>query len=85
MHLSKLDPKKFWRKILTCKYKVNDMIPSTHLNSYLQNIYESRNVMDNIPKHSIENEVFSIEGIKFGVEPLVNGKAKDIEGYKSEI
>jgi hypothetical protein len=38
--------------------------------------------MDNIPKFSTEDEVFSIKYINFGVEHLANGKYKAIEGYK---
>ena len=83
--LSKFDPKKFWRKILFCNSKENNMIPLRDLKSYLKNIYESPNVADNIPSVSIEEKVFSIEDIEFGVKRLANGKAKDIEGYQAEI
>jgi hypothetical protein len=61
------------------------MIPLKEWNSYLKNISESPNVMESIPKVSIENEFFSIEDINFGVKKLTNGKAKDIEGYQAEI
>jgi hypothetical protein len=56
---------------LTCKTKENNMIPLKDWNSYLKNIYESPIVVDNIPNVSIEDEVFSIEDIKFGVNRLV--------------
>ena len=61
------------------------MFPLIDWNSYLKNIYGSRNVLNNIPKVSAEDEVFSIEDIKFGVKRLANGKTKDIEGYQVEI
>jgi hypothetical protein len=60
------------------------MIPLRDWNSYLKNIYESPNVMDNIQTLSIEEE-FSIEDIEFGVKQLTKGKAKDIKGYQVEI
>jgi hypothetical protein len=44
------------------------MIPLKDWNSYLKNIYESPIVVDNIPNVYIEDEVFSIEDIKFGVK-----------------
>jgi hypothetical protein len=52
---------------LTCKTKENNMIPLKDLNSYLKNIYESPIVVENILNISIEDEVFSIEDIKFEV------------------
>ena len=52
LHLSMLDPKKFWRKIMTCKTKENVMILLIDYNSYLKNIYESRNALDKIPRVS---------------------------------
>jgi hypothetical protein len=58
------------------------MISRTHWNSYLNFFYESFNVSDNI---FIENKVFSIEDMKFGVKRLANGKAKNIEGCQDEI
>jgi hypothetical protein len=36
-------------------------------------MYESPNVMDNMPNNSTKDEVFSIEDIKFGV----NGSQKE--------
>jgi hypothetical protein len=48
-------------------------------------VYESPNVMDNMPNNSTKDEVFSIKDIKFGVKRLSKGKAKDIEGYQGEI
>jgi hypothetical protein len=58
------------------------MIPLKDWNSYLKNIYESPIVVDNIPNVSIEDEVFSIEDIKFGVNQLAKGKAKDMKATK---
>jgi hypothetical protein len=52
-------------------------------NFYLKSLYESPNVMDNIPNNSTNDEVFSIEDIKFGVKRLSKGKTKDIEGYQA--
>jgi hypothetical protein len=60
-HLSKIDPKKFWRQILTRKTKENNNIPFKDWNFYLENMYESPNVMDNMPKISTKDEVFSIK------------------------
>jgi hypothetical protein len=85
LHLFKIDPKKFWRQILTRKTKENNKIPLKDWNFYLKNMYESPNVMDNMPNNSTKDEVFSIEDIKFGVKRLSKGKAKDIEGYQAEI
>ena len=54
-------------------------------NSYLKNIYESPNVIDNFENLFTTVEVFSLEDIDFGVKHLANGKFKDIEGYQEEI
>jgi hypothetical protein len=80
-----LDPKKFWRKILTCKTKENVMISLIDYNSYLKSIYESRNVLNKISKFSTKDDVFLIEDIKFGVKQLANGESKDIEDYQTKI
>ena len=82
LHLSKVDPKKFWRQILTRKTKDNNRIALHDWNSYLKKIYESPNVIDNFETLLTTKEVFSLEDIDFGVKHLTNGKAKDIEGYK---
>jgi hypothetical protein len=63
---------------MTCKNIENNMIPLKELNSQLKNIYESPNVVDNIPS-------ISIEDIEFGVKWLTKGKTKDIEGYHAEM
>jgi hypothetical protein len=39
LHLFKIDPKKFWRQILTHKTKENNRIPLKDWNFYLKNIY----------------------------------------------
>jgi hypothetical protein len=44
------------------------MNPLRDLNSYLKNIYESHDVMENIQTLSIEEEFVSIEEIEFGVK-----------------
>jgi hypothetical protein len=44
------------------------MIPLRNWNSSLKNTYESPNVMNNISNISMEDEVFSIEEIEFGVK-----------------
>jgi hypothetical protein len=44
------------------------MIPLMDWNSYLKKLYESPNVLDNIPNISTKDECFSIEDIKFGVK-----------------
>ena len=80
--LSKLDPKKFSRKILIRNTKENNMIPLRHWNSYLKSIYEFPNAMDTIPIVPTQDEVFSLDSIEFGVKHLANGKAKDIEDYR---
>jgi hypothetical protein len=85
LHLSKLDPKKFWRKILIHNTKENNMIPLRDWNSYLKSIYKFPNAMDTIPIVPTEDEVFSLDDIEFRVKRLANGKAKDIEGYQDEI
>ena len=81
LHLSKVAPKKFWRQILTRKTKDNNRISLHNWNSYIQNIYESPNGIDNFEKMLTMKKVFSLEDIDFGFKPLANGKAKDIEGY----
>jgi hypothetical protein len=48
-------------------------------------MYESPNVMDNMPNNSTKDEIFSIEELKFWVKWLSEGKTKDIEGYQAEI
>jgi hypothetical protein len=68
LHLSKLDPKKFWRKILIHKTKENNMIPLKDWNSYLKSLYEFPNAMDTIPNVPTKDEVFSMEDIEFGVK-----------------
>ena len=54
-------------------------------NSYLTKLYDSPNIKDNIQTLLTTKEVFSLEDIDFGVKRLANGKAKDIEGYQTEI
>ena len=76
-------PKKFWRHILTRKTKDNNRIDLHDWNSYLKNIYESPNVIDNSETLLTMEEVFSLEDIDFGVKRLANGKSKDIEGYQA--
>jgi hypothetical protein len=53
------------------------MIPLRDWNSYLKNIYESPNVMDNIPNVSTEDDFFFYRRHKFGVKatkiPLIIG------------
>jgi hypothetical protein len=83
--LSKLDPKKFWRKILIHNTKENNMIPLRDWNSYLKSLYDFPNANGTIPIVPTKEEVFSLNDIEFGVKWLSNGKAKDIEGYQAEI
>jgi hypothetical protein len=61
------------------------MIPLRNWNSYLKSLYEFPNAMDTIPIVPIEDEVFSLDDIEFGVKRFANGKAKYIEGYQDEI
>lgn len=51
---------------------------------YLKKLYESNDVMDNIQPLFMEDEVFSLEDIDFGIKLLANGKAKDMEFYQVE-
>ena len=85
LHLSKVAPKKFWTQILTGKTKYNNRISLQDWNSYLKNIYESLNVINNFKTLLTTVEVFSLKDIDFGVKRLENGKAKDIEGYQEKI
>ena len=78
-------PKKFWRQILTRKSKDNNRIAFHEWNSYLKNLYESPNAIDNFETVLTMKEIFSLEDIDFGVKRLANGKAKDIEGYQEKI
>ena len=85
LRLSKVAPKKLWRKILTCKTKEYNKIALKYWNSYLKKIYESPNIRDNIQTLLTMKEVLSLEDIDFVVKRLANGKAKDIEGYQAKI
>jgi hypothetical protein len=82
--LYKLDPKKFWSQILKCNTKQNNRIPLRDWNSYLKSLYDFPNAMDTIPIVPKKEEVFSLDGIEFGVKQLANGKAEDIQGYQAE-
>ena len=68
-------------KILTSKTEDSNRVSLKDWNSYIKNIYESPNVIDNFETLLTTKEVFSLEDIDFGVKRLANGKAKDIEGY----
>ena len=83
LHLFKLAPKKFWRRILTRKTKHNNRISLHDWNSHLKNIYESPTVIDKFEALITTEEVFSLEDIDYGVKRLANGKSKDIEGYQA--
>ena len=48
LDLSKMDPKKFWRQILTRKTKEDNKIALKYWNSYLKKLYESPDIRDNI-------------------------------------
>jgi len=86
LHLSMLDPKKFWMHlILTCKTIENNMIFLRDWKSHLKKLYKSPKVVDNIQTLYIEEEFFSIEDIEFGVKWFTRGKTKDIEGYQAKI
>jgi hypothetical protein len=58
LHLSMLDPKKLWRRIINCIAKENNMIPLKECNSYLKSLYEFPNTMDTILDVPIENAFF---------------------------
>ena len=66
-HLSKMDPNKLWRQILTRKTKADNMIVLKDWNSYLRMLYESNDVVDNIQPLFMEDKVFSLEDIDFGI------------------
>ena len=83
LHLSKVAPKKLRRQILTRKTKDNNRIYLHNWNSYLKNIYESPNVIDNFETLLTTEEVFSLEDIDFWVKHLENGKDKYIKGYEA--
>ena len=85
LHLSNMAPKKFWRQILTRETKEDNKISLKDWNSYLQKLYETPNIEDNIQTLLTMKEVFSLEDIDFGVKRLENGKDKEIEGYQAEI
>jgi hypothetical protein len=59
------------------------MIPLRVWNSYLKSLYEFLNSMETIQIVPIEDGVFCLDGIEFGVKRLANGKTKDIEGYQA--
>jgi len=61
------------------------MIPLNIWNIYLKTLYESPNSRATILNSPIEDDIFSLEDIEFGVKDLANGKSKDIEGYQVEI
>ena len=72
LHLSKVDPKEFWRQILTRKTKDNNRISLHNCNSYLKRFYESPNGIDNFETLLTTGEFFSLEDIDFGVKRLAN-------------
>lgn len=81
----KCDLMKFRRQILIRKTKENNMILlKNNQISYLKNPYESTNSVDTILNAPIEDGIFYVEGIAFGVMQCSNGKAKNIEGYQVE-
>ena len=82
LHLSKVAPKKLSKKILIRKNKYNNRIALHDWNSYLKNIYESPNVIDNFETLLTMEEVFLLEYIDLGVKRMENGKDKDIKGYQ---
>ena len=61
------------------------MIPLRDWNCNVKIIYKFPNAMDTIPIVLTREGVFSLDDIEFGVKELVNGKAKDTEGYQNEI
>jgi len=83
LRLSKTDPKKLLRQILTCKTKENNKISLEDWNSYLKKLYESPKVVDNFQALLTTKQVFTSKDIKFGIKCLTNGKVKDIEGYQA--
>ena len=85
LHLSKVAPKKLWRQILTRKTKDNNRIALHDQNSDLKKPYESPNVIDKFETLLTTEEIFSLEDVDFGIKHPANGKAKDIEGYQTEI
>ena len=77
-----MDPKKFWRQILTTKNKDNTRISLHNWNSYLKKLYESLNGIVNFETLITIEEVFSLEDIDFGVKHLKNGKANTFKVTK---
>ena len=61
------------------------MIVLKECNSYLKKFYESNDVVDNTQLLFMEDGVFSLEAIDFGIKCLTNGKVKDIVGYQEKI
>ena len=61
LHLSNVSPKKFWKQILTRKTKDNNRISLHNWNSYLINLYESSNGIDNFETLLTTKGVFSLE------------------------
>ena len=59
------------------------MIPLRDWNSYLKNIYESLDVIDNIQTLYTKEYFFSLEDIEIRDKRLTKGKNKDIEGYQA--
>ena len=76
-------PKKFRRQILTQKTKEDNKITLKDWNSYLKNIYESLDVIDNIHTLLKTKQVFSLQEKYLGVKVLENRKYKDNEGYQT--
>jgi len=76
-------PKKFRRQILTKKTKEDNKITLKDWNSYLKNIYESLDVIDNIHTLLKTKQVFSLQEKYLGVKVLENRKYKDNEGYQT--
>jgi hypothetical protein len=58
------------------------MIPLKDWNSYLKSIYEFPNALYTFQNVPIDDEVFSMEDIEFGIKQLTNGKNNNIESYQ---
>jgi hypothetical protein len=85
LHLSKLDLKKFWRKLVIHKNKENNMIPLKDRNSYFKSLYKFSNAMDTIPNIPPHDKVFSMEDIELMVKQLTNGKLRTLKATKMKF
>jgi hypothetical protein len=83
LHIFKINPKKFWRKILTRKTKENNQIPLKDWSFYLKNMYESPNILEKSP-YDLGKKLITLEEIFSSMGMIVNNDKKKVMIIKSK-